>query len=733
MALPGNLTTVTVTIDYTGAGGIGDGGYVSFAPPMDILDPSGAAIISRTPAVATLIGGVASITLPATDDTDMNPTGWGYTVVVALSGLSYTTEYVGVQLLSSYAPSIDLSAILPPGVVTPPTPTTYGALATPNTWAGKQTYQQGGNGAWLGTRISGDTQDRFGVDLNGKHQWGPGGSAAFDTDLYRSGVGALKTDGTFTAAAFGPATGATDWINAKSPLYGAVGDGVTDDATAINNALLAANTAGGGTVYLPWTANGYLVTGSINIPPMVTLRGQVRATLGYTPSQLPALSRIVAAASWAPGSSAGIVEIRSMTAGGWTSQNFWSGLDQIMIDGHLNANTNLNAIRYVGPCFDTHLTDVMLYKAPHNGVTAATQSETGIGPTFPWHQRWTRVAAYVCGFRGFDITNFTDSEYVGCMAFQNSSHGWNITNVGNSSFAQCRAEWNSGSGFFMTGAGTGITMTGCTTDQNTQRGIYLNAVTDASGQITIVGYKGHADGHDGTSAGIEIASTTVPVSLTGCMVSADVSSSVTVPVNGAKVSGSTNVTLVGGTLAGQAAGLNNAGSNTNLVMSDVIEMVGNIGAQLSCPTNFAIAKTSDQTVNNSSTLANDTALLTPTLPPNSTWEVICQLIYDGSTAGDIKLGWAHPTSSTFAYNAYGSGTGAAGGGGPYTVSWSPYTVTSTPAFGGQAVGNNAPIGMQGILTVTTAGVLQLQWAQNTPDATNLTVHAGSYLKLKRIS
>ncbi len=733
MGIPGNLTQVTVTIDFTGASGIGDGGYVSFAPPMDILDPSGAAILSRTPAVATLVGGLASITLAATDDPDMNPTGWGYTVTVALSGLAGVETYQGVQLPSAAAPTIDLSQLLPPGVVTPPIPNTFGVLAAPNTWAGKQTYQQGSNGAWLGARVSGDTQDRFGVDLNGKHQWGPGGSTPFDTDLYRSGAGALTTDGTLTAAVLGPATGATDWINARSATYGALGDGSHDDTAAINNALLAANAAGGGTVYLPWTANGYLVTGSINIPPMVTLRGQVRATLGYTPSQLPLLSRIVAAASWAPGSSTGIVEIRSMTAGSWSSQNFWSGLDQVMIDGHLNANTNLNAIRYVGPCFDTHLTDVMLYKAPHNGVTAATQSESGIGPTYPWHQRWTRVTAYVCGFRGFDITNFTDSEYVGCMAFQNVSHGWNITNVGNSTFTACRAEWNSGSGFFATGAGTGIAMIGCTTDQNTQRGLYLNAVTDTSGQITIVGYKGHADGHDGTSPGIEIASTTVPVSLTGCMVSADTYSGNTVPANGAKISGSTNITLVGATLAGQAAGLNNAGTNTNLVLSDVIEMVGNIGSQLSCPTGFTLAKTSDQIVNNSATLVNDTALLTPTLPPNSTWEVLCQLIYDGSTAGDIKLGWAHPASSTFAYIAYGSGTGAAGGAGPYTVSWSPYTVTSTPAFGGQAVGNNAPIGMQGILTVTTAGVLQLQWAQNAADATNLTVHAGSYLKLKRIS
>ncbi len=38
------------------------------------------------------------------------------------------------------------------------------------------------------------------IDLNGLMRWGPGGSTAPDTDLYRSGVGALATDGAFKAA-----------------------------------------------------------------------------------------------------------------------------------------------------------------------------------------------------------------------------------------------------------------------------------------------------------------------------------------------------------------------------------------------------------------------------------------------------------------------------------------------------------------------------------------------------
>jgi hypothetical protein len=39
--------------------------------------------------------------------------------------------------------------------------------------------------------------------------------------------------------------------------YGAVGDGSTDDTTAIQNTYAAAATAGGGTVFLPYTSSGY--------------------------------------------------------------------------------------------------------------------------------------------------------------------------------------------------------------------------------------------------------------------------------------------------------------------------------------------------------------------------------------------------------------------------------------------------------------------------------------------
>lgn len=50
----------------------------------------------------------------------------------------------------------------------------------------------------LAVQVTGDTVPRLASDSAGKLQWGPGGATALDTDLYRSGVGALTTDGGLT-------------------------------------------------------------------------------------------------------------------------------------------------------------------------------------------------------------------------------------------------------------------------------------------------------------------------------------------------------------------------------------------------------------------------------------------------------------------------------------------------------------------------------------------------------
>jgi hypothetical protein len=58
--------------------------------------------------------------------------------------------------------------------------------------------------------------------------------------------------------------------------YGALGDGSTDDSSAIQSAINAAHTAGGGTVYFPFSASAYVVGTAITLYSFITVTGAGR-------------------------------------------------------------------------------------------------------------------------------------------------------------------------------------------------------------------------------------------------------------------------------------------------------------------------------------------------------------------------------------------------------------------------------------------------------------------------
>src|SRR5258708_3681011 len=60
-------------------------------------------------------------------------------------------------------------------------------------------------------------------------------------------------------------------LNVKDSAYGAKGDGTTNDAVAIQAAIDAAHSAGGGVIFLP--AGTYIVKSALELQSNVTLRG----------------------------------------------------------------------------------------------------------------------------------------------------------------------------------------------------------------------------------------------------------------------------------------------------------------------------------------------------------------------------------------------------------------------------------------------------------------------------
>ncbi len=136
-------------------------------------------------------------------------------------------------------------------------------------------------------------------------------------------------------------------------------------------------------------------------------------------------------------------------------------------------------------------------------------------------------------------------------------------------------------------------------------------------------------------------------------------------------------------------------------------------------------KTSDETVNNSTTLQNDDALFVA-VEANAVYDFLIAIHHNSGGTPDIKFGWTVPASTTMVWGGFIVNTAGA-----FTVA-ANLSQTSVVSIGG--TGSDSFQAFQGVVVTSgTAGTLQLQWAQDTLNASNTIVRAGSYLALSRTS
>jgi hypothetical protein len=148
-----------------------------------------------------------------------------------------------------------------------------------------------------------------------------------------------------------------------------------------------------------------------------------------------------------------------------------------------------------------------------------------------------------------------------------------------------------------------------------------------------------------------------------------------------------------------------------------------------------VRKTANQSVSSASTgttLINDTALLVA-LPAAGIFGFALDIFYDGPDAGDIKFAFTAPALATGTYGVHAISTAGAA-----TVGTGQYSATTTfgtaIACGTTGVGTGLLAIIKGEITMGgTAGNLQLQWAQNTADASNTTVRSRSRMEAWRVS
>jgi hypothetical protein len=141
-------------------------------------------------------------------------------------------------------------------------------------------------------------------------------------------------------------------------------------------------------------------------------------------------------------------------------------------------------------------------------------------------------------------------------------------------------------------------------------------------------------------------------------------------------------------------------------------------------------KTVDESINTSTTLQDDDELFI-NVAANTVYVVDAQLIVSAANnTPDVLLGWSGPAGATFDWT-------------PGALLATTTTVTGSISLIHRAIGETSSIGAttataiarpSGLLVVGgTSGVFRARWAQNTSDAGNSTVKAGSYLRAMAVA
>jgi hypothetical protein len=135
-------------------------------------------------------------------------------------------------------------------------------------------------------------------------------------------------------------------------------------------------------------------------------------------------------------------------------------------------------------------------------------------------------------------------------------------------------------------------------------------------------------------------------------------------------------------------------------------------------------KTSDQTINNQGTLQDVTQLVIP-LEANKSYMFESCLFSQGTTTADININFTVPAGASITWSSDALGTGTT------TATATVLRGVVTDALQGSGeIASNTMMQPCGRITVGgTGGNLQLQYAQTTPEVSNLIIRTGSWMRV----
>ena len=397
-------------------------------------------------------------------------------------------------------------------------------------------------------------------------------------------TGDLTVDGDLDAR------GVTDWINART--YGAVGDGVTDDAPAIQAALDACPP--GGTVYLPALTFGTLTP--LTVHPTITLRGAHGDHFDNLSGWTQSSSRIKPLAGF---TGAGAIRILDAPLGGYAAKSCEQRLIDLTLDGSaLPGGNTVDGIVAQGTIRGMVFHNLSIKKFGGHAIYFTYNFSAPAGlPQAPYSNRLTRIVASECGGNVYSFNNTTDTTFTDVEAIGNSGYGFFLSGCGNSTLIACRAEWNL-RGFHIVPGNAQLTLMGCSTDRNTQNGILVTGGT-AGNNVIITNARLNRDGRNSGSGGggyaglaVESCLANVIVTDIGVLTGIDDDGGGTrSPQYGVSVTGSSYVAVNSGILNAATTAFRDGGTNTTLLRGpNVGELIGN-PASPSSTTSYGIRAT----------------------------------------------------------------------------------------------------------------------------------------------
>lgn len=338
----------------------------------------------------------------------------------------------------------------------------------------------------------------------------------------------------------GGTAGVTGWKNFIAD-YGADPTGGSSSSTALANACTAAVNAQPASFGLMIPPGEYLVTEPQQLPYNMVFQGS-----GVNNNITGHLI-----GSWFNVSSAfsGTYVLGLSDTSGHASIN-GAVCSNFGINGSNYSSAAVNGLLLTGPVMCI-LENIVISDMSGWGIsTAQDDSASEIGP---YGQTWNNIIVADCGVvsgGGINLVYCEDSVFTELYSIGNGSGpGILIEGCDNAKFTACNAEWNATYGYYITGDWSyfvgGCELTGCTSDANMKSGYYQDATWTTGlgggtgpGLLEVTGCHFRRDGsnYNATvttvdSAGITLASTTLPVMFTGFSTYPDTPDGQTSPYN----------------------------------------------------------------------------------------------------------------------------------------------------------------------------------------------------------